>query len=344
MRILAIETSCDETAAAVIEAAGGALSPVFTVHSSIVHSQIDIHRPYGGVYPTLAKREHTQNIHPVIEATLEKSKFQTKDIDAIAVTVGPGLEPALWVGINTAQELAKKWGVPLIPANHMEGHLVSVLLKEQASVAFPAIGLLVSGGHTELIVMNGWGQYELIGRTRDDAAGEAFDKVARTLGLPYPGGPALSQLAAQRSHSTEQELTLPRPMLHSNDYDFSFSGLKTAVLYATWQHPELITDESLRVALAHEFESSVIEVLISKTKRALESYKAHTLLVGGGVVANTRLRKACEELSQTEGIALFLPHHEYTGDNAAMIAAAAYLAHERGYEHIPIQANGILSL
>lgn len=344
MRILGIETSCDETAAAVVEATGGALAPTFTVRSSVIHSQIDIHRPYGGVYPTLAKREHTQNIHPVIEEALEKSKTAPQDIDALAVTVGPGLEPALWVGITTAQELAKKWDLPLIPANHMEGHLVSVLLEEQKNVTFPAIGLLVSGGHTELIRMQGWGQYELIGRTRDDAAGEAFDKVARILNLPYPGGPALSQLATQHTKNTGGEITLPRPMLHSNDYDFSFSGLKTAVLYVTRQHPELITETSLRAALAHEFESSVIEVLISKTKRAMESYGAQTLIVGGGVIANTRLREACEELARTTHTALFLPHHTHTGDNAAMIAGAAYLAHERGYEHIPLTAQGTLSL
>lgn len=351
MRILAIETSCDETSAAIVEAEGGASAPEFTILSSIIHSQIDVHQPFGGVYPTLAKREHQRNIGPVLNETFEKSGLLPQDIDAVAVTVGPGLEPALWVGIETAKKCGEEWGKPLIPANHMEGHLVSVLLPSSKSkdqnpkeVNFPAIGLLVSGGHTELVLIRGWGQYEVIGRTRDDAAGEAFDKVARIMGLPYPGGPELSALARNYEHKKFPDITLPRPMMHSNDYDFSFSGLKTAVLYATRQRPELLSEKSLRVELAHEFESAVIDVLISKTLRALTSYGAQSLIVGGGVIANTRLRKACETLAHKEGISLFLPAHEYTGDNAAMIAAAAYLAHERGYAHVPMEANGILSL
>ncbi len=344
MRILGIETSCDETSAALVEASGGASAPTFTVLSSIIHSQIDVHQPYGGVYPTLAKREHQRNIGPVIEQTFEKSGLLPQDIDAVAVTVGPGLEPALWVGIEIAKKCAAEWQVPLIPANHMEGHLVSVLLHKAQEILFPAIGLLVSGGHTELVLMRGWGQYGVIGRTRDDAAGEAFDKVARSMGLPYPGGPALSHLAQTYSHKKLPEITLPRPMMHSRDYDFSFSGLKTAVLYITRQHPELLSEEPLRAELAHEFESAVIDVLIAKTLRALKSYGAQSLIVGGGVIANTRLRKACEMLSQRNGIPLFLPEREYTGDNAAMIAAASYLAHERGFAHVPLEANGILSL
>lgn len=347
MRILALETSCDETSAALIEASGGASAPLFTVLSSVIHSQIDIHRPYGGVYPTLAKREHQRNISPVIEKVFDDSGLLPKDIDAVAVTIGPGLEPALWVGIEAAKKCAAEWQLSLIPANHMEGHLVSVLLPPaggQKNIEFPAIGLLVSGGHTELVLMRGWGQYEVIGRTRDDAAGEAFDKVARSMGLPYPGGPELSHLAQKYSHKKFPEVTLPRPMMHSNDYDFSFSGLKTAVLYMTRQRPELLTDETLRTELAHEFESAVVDVLIAKTSRALQSYGAQSLIVGGGVIANTRLREACETLAHRNEIPLFLPEKEYTGDNAAMIAAAAYLAHERGFAHVPMEANGILSL
>lgn len=344
MLILAIETSCDETSAALVEASGGASAPVFTILSSVIHSQIDIHRPYGGVYPTLAKREHQRNIGPVITEVLETSGLLPKDLDAIAVTVGPGLEPALWVGIEAAKKCAEKWQLPLIPANHMEGHLVSVLLDKPQSVTFPAIGLLVSGGHTELVLMHGWGQYEVLGRTRDDAAGEAFDKVARSMGLPYPGGPELSRLAQKYAHKKFPEITLPRPMMHSHDYDFSFSGLKTAVLYMTRQRQELLTDETLRAELAYEFESAVIDVLISKTLRAVTSYGAQSLIVGGGVIANTRLRKACEILTHKEEVLLFLPAHEYTGDNAAMIGAASYLAHERGFAHVPLKANGILSL
>ncbi len=380
MTILGIETSCDETSIALIRAEGSPLAPTFCVQKTVTHSQIDVHREYGGVYPTLAKREHGRNLIPVLIEVLtsaglyqEKEKSEEKEkefadiftheqellaqfvetipkiekpaINAIAVTVGPGLQPALWVGINFARALSRAWGLPLISVNHMEGHLISSLLAKEGEtsekkISFPAIGLLVSGGHTELVRIEAWGNYTVLGKTRDDAAGEAFDKVARILGLPYPGGPALSQLA--ETSTGETTLSLPRPMIHSDDYDFSFSGLKTAVLYVTRERPELLTNEQLRASLAHEFEEAVIEVLISKTRRALTETHAETLIVGGGVIANKKLRAALESLSTEMGVTLSLPRTEYTGDNAGMIAAAGYL-HREETKH-SFEASGTLSL
>jgi len=267
-------------------------------------------------------------------------------IDAIAVTIGPGLQPALWVGVNFARALSLVWNIPLIGSNHLEGHLTSPLLapvgkKSKVDASFPAVGLIVSGGHTELVQIEGWGNYTVLGRTRDDAAGEAFDKVARILGLPYPGGPTLATLATT---STENfPLTLPRPMIHSDDYDFSFSGLKTAVLYATRERPELLSREPLRAALAREFEEAVVDVLITKTKKALEHTAARSLIVGGGVAANTKLRGALSMLAKESGISLLLPLSEYTGDNAAMIAAAGYL-HANEPSAASLEAHGTLSL
>ncbi len=380
MTILGIETSCDETSIALLTANGTSRAPTFCVQKTVIHSQIDVHREYGGVYPTLAKREHERNLVPVLIEVLtdarllqEKKKdeqtikefadiftheqelltqftetiLQIKKpaINAIAVTVGPGLQPALWAGINFARALSRAWELPLISVNHMEGHLISSLLSAEGEegkkeILFPAIGLLVSGGHTELVQIEAWGNYSVLGRTRDDAAGESFDKVARILGLPYPGGPALSQLAETSIGKTV--ISLPRPMIHSNDYDFSFSGLKTAVLYATRERSESLTNGQSRAALAHEFEEAVIEVLISKTRRALTKTQAKTLIVGGGVIANKKLRAALELLATEIGVQLSLPRSEYTGDNAAMIAAAGYLHREEAGHSF--EASGTLSL
>ena len=394
MKILGIETSCDETSVAALEAGGGRKAPRFRVLAATTHSQIDAHRAYGGVYPTLAKREHGKNLVPVLLETLTNAglmgsptskipevglpkmyRLPTKELqniferepellaqfteiipsiekpalDAIAVTVGPGLQPALWVGVNFARALSLVWDIPLIGSNHLEGHLISPLLtplgkESRVSASFPAVGLIVSGGHTELVHMEGWGNYMVLGRTRDDAAGEAFDKVARILGLPYPGGSALATLAAFAAANTENfPLMLPRPMIHSGDYDFSFSGLKTAVLYATRERPELLSREPLRAALAHEFEEAVVDVLIAKTKKALEHTAARSLIVGGGVAANTKLRAALSMLAEESGIPLLLPLSEYTGDNAAMIAAAGYL-HANEPSAADLEAHGTLSL
>lgn len=385
MTILGIETSCDETSIALLRAEGTHLAPTLCVQKMITHSQIYVHREYGGVYPTLAKREHGKNLIPVLMEVLTSAgligsptskisevglpqekefadiftheqellaqfvktipKIEKPMIDAIAVTVGPGLQPALWVGINFARALSRVWELPLISVNHMEGHLISSLLAREGEtsekkISFPATGLLVSGGHTELVQIETWGDYTVLGKTRDDAAGEAFDKVARVLDLPYPGGPALSQLA--ETSTGEEVLSLPRPMIHSDDYDFSFSGLKTAVLYATRERPELLIDKKLRAALAHEFEEAVTEVLISKTRRALSETHAETLIVGGGVIANKRLRAELEQLALGIGVALSLPRSEYTGDNAGMIAAAGYLHREE--TGLSFEASGTLSL
>ncbi|KKR43490.1 MAG: putative tRNA threonylcarbamoyladenosine biosynthesis protein Gcp [Candidatus Nomurabacteria bacterium GW2011_GWF2_40_12] len=243
MKILSIETSCDDTGISILDVKGGIKNASFKVLANNVSSQIDVHIPYGGVYPALAKREHTKNLPFVLEKTLKESKLEKKEkpVDAIAVTYGPGLEITLWTGITFAQELAKKWNVPVIPVNHMEGHMFSIFGKGKGKFKIPAIktpilSLLVSGGHTELVLMKKWMQYERIGETVDDAVGEAFDKVARTLGLPYPGGPQISKLAEQERKCAPTpgvgefsdtrcrgKFVLPRPMLYSKNFDFSYS-------------------------------------------------------------------------------------------------------------------------
>src|SRR3989344_7881248 len=231
MIVLGIETSCDETAISVVEASGDLESLSFRLLGSAIHSQVDMHALYGGVYPNLAKREHIKNLPIVYKQALENANISEDKTEMIAVTVGPGLEPALWTGIKFAEELGKSWGKAVIPTNHMEGHIVSALFDNQ-KIKFPAIALLISGGHTELVLLKSWVSKEAIGDTQDDAVGEAFDKVARMMKLPYPGGPEISKLAEEaRKQNIHLENKFPRPMLHSKDFNFSFSGLKTAVLY-----------------------------------------------------------------------------------------------------------------
>lgn len=379
-KILAIETSCDETAVAVLECSGGLEKPSFDVLSHELYSQASLHAEYGGVYPSLAKREHAKNLIPLLLEALKKSDSYTKaqtaieidenklkeifshdenllkdfleviptidapDIDAIAVTQGPGLEPALWVGINFAQALSLVWDKPLVPVNHMEGHFFSVLRDDE--ITFPALALLVSGGHTELVHSKKWFDYEILGETRDDAVGEAFDKVARMLELPYPGGPHLSKLAENaREHDVRSDISLPRPMMDSDDLDFSFSGLKTAVLYYLKEHENLSKEE--KMGLAREFEDAVIDVLISKTQKAIEEFSPKAFVLAGGVAANTELRKRLNKLlEEYEDTHLLIAPRDLTGDNAVMIGIAGYLrlleeAEERA-EHI--EAEGNLSL
>jgi len=336
MRILGIETSCDETALSLIKSEDGI---DITVLADKTLSQVALHQPYGGVFPNLAKREHIKNLPLLLAPLLEEAGLAAKmpAIDAIAVTVGPGLEPCLWTGITFAETLAEKWGVPIIPVNHMEGHIYSTLLhaRKISKLNLPALVLLISGGHTELVLIKRQGEYEIIGETRDDAVGEAFDKVARLLGLPYPGGPEISRLAETIRRELRSifshEIVLPRPMLHSPDYDFSFSGLKTAVLYLLKKLPELT--EETKMQIAREFEDAVTEVLVTKTKKALQHYGAQTLLIGGGVIANTNIRRAFENLSSSYGrvdmicgLKLLIPEPRLTTDNALMIALAG-LAH-----------------
>jgi N6-L-threonylcarbamoyladenine synthase len=418
MKILAIETSCDETAVALLECNGDPKedSLSFSVLGNALHSQISDHVSFGGVVPMLAKREHAKNLIPLFAQVLQsafpsrqhpsektstasldqfflkdavasealsnifgretefKNEFIKRiegmpkpDIDAIAVTEGPGLEPALWMGIIFAKALAYVFDIPLIPTNHMEGHILSVLPQK---ITFPALALLISGGHTELVLMPDWREYEVIGQTRDDAVGEAFDKVARMLDLPYPGGPQISRLAElQRTTQTSTpEYILPRPMIHSKDYDFSFSGIKTAVLYSlkkmtesssqkngTEEAPntehalihastEMKVDEETKKIISKEFEDAVTEVLVSKTFRAVEEYGIKTLIIGGGVISNQYIRTEFAKRAETYGdISLLLPDPELRTDNALMIGLAGYIKWLQGGEHAAPKATGNLS-
>lgn len=332
MRILAIETSCDETAMALVECGGDHEEPQFSVLAEVVASQIETHRPFGGVVPSLAKREHLKNLPLVLDELAEKLKanpstlLRASEADRIAVTIGPGLEPALWTGVNFANELAQKFGVPCIGANHLEGHLFSNWLGGKA-ITLPAIVLLVSGGHTALIFMESMREWRRLGETRDDAAGEAFDKVAKMLGLPYPGGPEVEKLARDGNPSA---IAFPRPMLHSGDYYFSFSGLKTSVLYYLRERPEqlLTNNYQLTTNVCASFQAAAIDVLCVKALRAAEEYGAQSLMVCGGVAGNTALRDALRASAAERGIAFHAPDMRYNTDNAVMIAAAAYLGNE----------------
>ncbi len=387
MRILAIETSCDETAVSVIEATGGFTRPHFTVLAHLVSSQVKLHAEWGGVVPSLAKREHSKNLLPLVVEALRTAKvpvasrektghqltlatieeireilerepellsffldtvpaLTVPDIDAIAVTQGPGLEPALWVGINCAKALSKSWNAPVIPVNHMEGHIVSVLTSPESKVNFPAIALLISGGHTELVLVRDWHDYKILGQTRDDAVGEAFDKVARILGLPYPGGPEISRLA-ETEPERERDFRLPRPMMESGDFDFSFSGLKTAVLYLARKKEPLSNID--KVEIATEFQEAVIDVLLRKSVKAIEAYQPKTFIIGGGVIANQRLRQAFKEYLDDEypKIKLLVPEAALTTDNATMIGLAAYfraLEQKELTTDFSLAAKGNLSL
>lgn len=365
MLLLSIETSCDETAISVVETTGDFPHATYRVLGNALFSQIDIHREFGGVFPLIAKREHIATVVPMLEKAIKETglaatqKADTADtavlesllsrepglcdqlltfhkergippIDAIAVTSGPGLEPALWVGVNFAKALAQLWNVPVIPVNHMEGHILASVFngRSLAPLTFPAIALLVSGGHTELVLMKEWNYYELIGQTRDDAVGEAFDKVARLLGLPYPGGPEISRRASEaRTASLAEYIPLPRPMLHSDDLDFSFSGLKTAVRYGIAEKTLSYEEVS---ALARDFEDAAVDVLIAKLAKAVEMYGAQSVILGGGVAANTRLRESVAALGTTlafPSLRIHLPSIALSTDNSVMIALAGH-AHQ----------------
>ena len=348
MTILGIETSCDETALCVIEAEGQIAGAAIKILANITLSQAKLHAPYGGVFPNLAKREHIKNLPVILKAVLTEARMEKTDV--VAVTYGPGLEPCLWAGISFAQALAEKWAVPLVPVNHMEGHIYSALLRkaENSNSRFlifkptlPALALLISGGHTELDLMEDYGKYRSLGETRDDAVGEAFDKVARLLGLPYPGGPEISRFADaarfQGLSLENQGQSLPRPMLHSHDYDFSFSGLKTAVLYLLKKIGA--PDEQTKAAIACGFEDAVTEVLITKTRKALRETGSRTLIVAGGVIANMYIRREMQKCADAEGVALFIPELAHTTDNALMIAVASYATVLNGVEGLPSPAS-----
>lgn len=321
MRILAIETSCDETACAVVDISGRT-TPTFTALSNVVSSQVKIHAPYGGVVPTLASREHTKNIPTVFKKALRDAHTSMDEIDAIAVTYGPGLVIALLIGVNFAKGLSYAFNKPLIPVHHIAAHIASNWIANDA-IAFPLLNIVVSGGHTELVLMKKQGAYTILGSTRDDAAGEAFDKTAKLLGLGYPGGPVISKLA---KGGNANRYTLPRPMIASGDFDFSFSGLKTAVLYLTQKHPEIKKDKNALRDFCASFEQAVADTITEKTIAAAKKYGVSTIALSGGVSANARLREhmASQISVRLPNIAFLTPSPMLSTDNAVMIAAAGF--------------------
>ena len=305
--VLAIETSCDETAAAVVM--GGT-----DVVSSVVSSQIDLHARFGGVVPEIASRAHLDLLGPIVREALDQAGVDARRVDAVAATMGPGLVGALLVGVSAAKALAFAWDVPFIGVNHLEAHLYAGLL-DDPTLEFPMVFLLVSGGHTMLVEMVDHGDYRLLGRTIDDAAGEAFDKVARFLDLGYPGGPAIDRLAAE---GDPRAIDFPRAMLHDG-LDFSFSGLKTSVMNHVRKNPAVST-----VDVAASFQAAVVDVLLAKAARAADSVGAKALVLGGGVAANSELRRRFTEMCETSGRRGLLPSRAMCTDNAAMIGAAAW--------------------
>jgi N6-L-threonylcarbamoyladenine synthase len=311
MRVLGIESSCDETAVAVYDADLGLLS-----HR--LHSQIAMHQAYGGVVPELASRDHIRRLLPLVREALADAESDRGSIDGVAYTAGPGLIGALLVGAGFAAALGRAWGKPSIGIHHLEGHLLAPLL-EPDPPAFPFLALLVSGGHTQLVDVAGLGQYRILGETLDDAAGEAFDKTAKLLGLPYPGGAALAQLA-ETSHSNR--FVFPRPMLDRPGLDFSFSGLKTAALVALRGR---VLDDAIRADVARGFQEAVVETLAEKCRRALEATGHRRLVIAGGVGANRRLRERLAEVARSVGAELRFPRTEFCTDNGAMIALAGCL-------------------
>ncbi len=371
--ILGIESSCDDTGIAVLKAQKTKAGINFETLVNEISSQIELHQQYGGVFPAMAKREHAKNIVPLFVLALDKAKllkkrkkqkdltpkelekltkllirepeminelvdfyatYEIPKIDLLAVTTGPGLEPTLWVGINFARALGFLFDLPIIPTNHMEGHMLSVAVSNDAKFSitkstftFPSLALLVSGGHTELVLIKDIGKYKLIGATRDDAAGEAFDKIARMLGLPYPGGPEISRLAKEgRDTLAFSEFSFPRPMIHSGDFDFSFSGLKTAVLYTIRDLGKALSDTQKK-DLSREVEDAIVEVLITKTLKAVQKFKAKEIIVGGGVAANRMLREEFARRGKEfdKDLKIHFPTGILSRDNALMIALAGYM-------------------
>ncbi|MBC8418722.1 MAG: tRNA (adenosine(37)-N6)-threonylcarbamoyltransferase complex transferase subunit TsaD [Desulfobacterales bacterium] len=315
MMILGIDTSCDDTSAGVVVDGRSVLS-------NVVHSQVEIHHPHGGVVPELASREHIKNIMPVVETSLSKAGVRMNDLDGIAVTVGPGLVGALLVGLYYAKGLAYVCDIPLAAVNHMEGHILSIFLEEEIP-QFPFIALTVSGGHTSIYHVEAYGQYVQMGQTLDDAAGEAFDKVAKISGLGYPGGVAIERMAVNGSCD---RIKFPRAYLEKESLDFSFSGLKTAVaLYMKkWRDNQTQQDEITLADIAASFQESVVDVLVDKVMTARRKTGVKSVIMAGGVACNRRLRERLSEAAGTEGVNVYYPRPEYCTDNGAMIAAAGY--------------------
>jgi len=367
MRILAIETSADETAVSIVEATGEFPTATYELLGNALRSQVELHNQYGGIFPMMAKREHAKAVLPLLELALSEAELLEEcptllkdgkeeklreilareeglsdtllawlkthslpEINLITVTTGPGLEPALWVGLSFAKALAVITGAHIVPTNHMEGHVLASIYNVEidnalAPIQFPALALLISGGHTELVLMPDWGKYEKIGQTRDDAVGEAFDKVARMLGLPYPGGPVIGKLAklAREQNLPPYKAPLPRPMIHSGDHDFSFSGLKTAVLYAI---DSATLSETDAMALARDFEDAVTEVLVKKCHTAADMHGIRSLIVGGGVSASPFIRHALTThfLTHFPDCEVYFPNSGLSTDNSIMIALAGH--------------------
>lgn len=329
--ILAVETSCDETSAAVVKNGNEVLS-------NLIASQIETHKVFGGVVPEVASRKHVESITLMLEEAVEQAGISLDELSAIAVTEGPGLVGALLVGIMAAKSLAFAIDKPLIGTHHIAGHIYANRLVQE--ITYPCIALVVSGGHTELVHMEREGSFVLIGQTRDDAVGEAYDKVARALGFPYPGGPHVDKLAMESQEVEE----LPRAWLEPDSYDFSFSGLKSAVLNAVNQH-RMRGEEGFEPGIARGFQESVIDVLVEKAIRAVKSTDAVQLLLCGGVAANRGLRSALAERCEREDISLLIPPFSYCTDNAAMIGAAAYLKWKHGeFSNLELKAEPSLSL
>jgi len=375
MIILGIETSCDETAIGILEAkktkAGFFINPL----SNVVSSQIKIHKKYGGIVPMLASREHTKNIPFVFKKSLREAFGSEKNapakIDLIAVTKGPGLILSLLIGVNFAKTLAWAWKKPIIGINHLEGHLLSFLLPEIKNIKlktqniqntgykiqntksiFPAVCLLVSGGHTQLVYITKFGHYKIIGETRDDAAGECFDKGARILDLEYPGGPIVAKMATKikNKKSKIKNIHLPRPMINDKNYDFSFSGLKTALLYLTQEINFKRRKKELTPILAFELQEAITDVLTAKTIKAAQEFKTKSIILAGGVSANQRLKEKFQEMldERKSAVKLFFPELEYATDNAIMIALAGFFQYlhqsQKNWDWKKIEAEANLRL
>jgi len=338
MKILAIETSCDETALALLNL--DKESEKFQVLDHIVYSQINEHSQYGGVVPALAARLHNKKLPVMLKEFINRNG---REIDAIAVTVGPGLEPSLYVGVNLATLLAEVLGVPLIPVNHMHGHIFSGLLDENLAgtvpTEYPFIAYTISGGHTELVLVKAYNDYEIIGITQDDAAGEAFDKVAKMLDLAYPGGPKVSKLAES---GDSEAITFPRPMLNSGDGKMSFSGLKTAVLYYIKDNPPHNEQDIANICAS--FEQAVIDVFVAKLNWAVNTYNIRQVVIGGGVTANIKLRQSFENYANQNGVNLIIPNKILSTDNAIMIGVVACLDIINNIQDRPSEVNGSLEM
>ena len=323
MRILGIETSCDETGVAIYDEEKGLIA-------NQLHTQIALHADYGGVVPELASRDHIRKLAPLLQAALQEANLTAKDIDGVAYTCGPGLVGALLVGSTVARSLAYAWNVPAIGIHHMEGHLLAPMLEENPP-HFPFMALLVSGGHTQLVRVDGVGRYELLGESIDDAAGEAFDKTAKLLGLDYPGGAALARLAL---NGTPNRFVFPRPMTDRPGLDFSFSGLKTFAantLHQVMQEEGELAEQS-KADIAYAFQEAVVDTLAIKCKRALKQTGLKRLVIAGGVSANKQLRQTLAELMQQFGGEVFYPQPQFCTDNGAMIAYAGFLRLKQGQQ------------